>query len=236
MKENWDSKGYSHYWIHQCLKIFFIVSPSVLIYFIINTHIKLQLSVCPHTERDRQVDRQTSGVTCCVSSCWVSLQLQLLWWILLSRAFYSSTRCVRVRLQTPRTRSHCSQLQPSYSPVCSQSVPSMASSLLQAVEISASQFLDIFHHYDNDGKPAAALLSDDLTWWAHVMTQLVFDVRWKLWCWCFLFFQETASLKEKSCRISSESWEKLDSRQDWWVHLFTCSPVQSDFMSWITSS
>eukprot|EP00064_Thunnus_orientalis_P020952 superscaffoldBa00006071_g21105 len=27
----------------------------------------------------------------------------------------------------------------------------MASSLLQAVEISASQFLDIFHHYDNDG-------------------------------------------------------------------------------------
>ncbi|KAM9353598.1 calbindin-like [Symphorus nematophorus] len=27
----------------------------------------------------------------------------------------------------------------------------MARSLLQAVEISASQFLDIFHHYDNDG-------------------------------------------------------------------------------------
>ncbi|XP_039974566.1 calbindin [Xiphias gladius] len=27
----------------------------------------------------------------------------------------------------------------------------MASSLLQLVEISASQFLDIFHHYDNDG-------------------------------------------------------------------------------------
>ncbi|KAM7421699.1 hypothetical protein PAMA_015714 [Pampus argenteus] len=27
----------------------------------------------------------------------------------------------------------------------------MASSLLQEVEISASQFLDIFHHYDNDG-------------------------------------------------------------------------------------
>ncbi|KAM7382790.1 hypothetical protein PAMP_002500 [Pampus punctatissimus] len=27
----------------------------------------------------------------------------------------------------------------------------MASSLLQEMEISASQFLDIFHHYDNDG-------------------------------------------------------------------------------------
>lgn len=27
----------------------------------------------------------------------------------------------------------------------------MANAYLQGVEISASQFLDIFHHYDNDG-------------------------------------------------------------------------------------
>lgn len=41
------------------------------------------------------------------------------------------------------------------------SAGSMADSYLQGVEISASQFLDIFHHYDSDGNVVSILWNED---------------------------------------------------------------------------